>query len=105
MTSQIKETFGQYIRRHRMSHGLNLTQLAAQLNLDSANLSKIENGKREFDVKKIVVLSTIFELNPEVVKQEYFSDIIAKKLYQNNCTNKVLILAKEKLSYYKRIKK
>jgi transcriptional regulator with XRE-family HTH domain len=105
MTSQIKETFGEFIRRHRLSHGLNLTQLAAQLNLDSANLSKIENGKREFDPKKIDTLSTVLDLNPEVVKQEYFSDIIAKKLYKNDCTSKVLVLAEEKLNYYKTINK
>ena len=48
----MKETFGGYIRRHRNENGLTLTQLAAKLYLDSANLSKIENGKREFNEKR-----------------------------------------------------
>jgi transcriptional regulator with XRE-family HTH domain len=42
-------TFGEYIRLLRNENELTLTQLAAKLNLDSVNLSKIENGKRDFD--------------------------------------------------------
>lgn len=45
----MKATFGEYIKKLRTDNGLTLTQLAFQLDLDSANLSKIENGKREFD--------------------------------------------------------
>ena len=37
----------------RTDKGLTLTELAAFLKLDSANLSKIENGKREFDEKRV----------------------------------------------------
>ncbi len=37
----MKTTFGEYIRELRLENNLTLTQLAAKLNLDSANLSKI----------------------------------------------------------------
>jgi transcriptional regulator with XRE-family HTH domain len=40
----MKESFGSLIKKLRIEKGLTLTQLAAQLDLDSANLSKIENG-------------------------------------------------------------
>ena len=53
MTSHMKTTFGEYIRLLRNENELTLTQLAAKLNLDSANLSKIENGKRDFDEKRL----------------------------------------------------
>jgi len=49
----MKTSFGEYIRKLRTENGMTLTQLAAQLELDSANLSKIENGKREFDEKRL----------------------------------------------------
>ena len=52
LTSLMKTSFGEYIRKLRTENGMTLTQLAAQLELDSANLSKIENGKREFDEKR-----------------------------------------------------
>jgi len=53
----MKTTFGEYIRLLRNDKELTLTQLAAKLNLDSANLSKIENGKRDFDEKRLPKLA------------------------------------------------
>lgn len=47
----MRETIGQYIKTLRNDKGWTLTQLAAKLDIDSANLSKIENGKRELDEK------------------------------------------------------
>ena len=91
------ETFGEYIRNLRNQNSLTLTQLAAKL--DSANLSKIENGKREFDEKRLDKLAIVFNLNIESLRQEYFSDIIAKKVYDNNCSEGILILAEEKVKY------
>jgi transcriptional regulator with XRE-family HTH domain len=101
MTSQMKETFGEYIRRLRHENGLTLTQLAAKLDLDSANLSKIENGKREFDEKRLLTLATTFNLNLNQLKAEFFSDFIAKKLYEHNCNSDTLILAEQKVKYLK----
>lgn len=97
----MKETFGEYIRRLRNENGLTLTQLAAKLDLDSANLSKIENGKREFDEKRLLLLSTTFNLNLNQLKAEFFSDFIAKKLYENNCNSNTLVLAEQKVKYLK----
>ena len=97
------ETFGEYIRRHRMIKGLTLTQLAAKLNLDSANLSKIENGIRDFDIKRLDKLSVAFDTGLESIQEEYFSDIIAKKIYETNCSDKVLVLAEKKIKYYRTI--
>ena len=101
MTSQMKETFGEYIKQLRTEYNLTLTQLAAKLELDSANLSKIENNKREFDEKRLVLLADIFDLDISILRTEFFSDVIAKKLYDNNCDNDTLILAEQKVEYLK----
>jgi transcriptional regulator with XRE-family HTH domain len=101
LTSQMKETFGEYIKQLRTEHDLTLTQLAAKLELDSANLSKIENNKRKFDGKRLILLADIFDLDISVLRTEFFSDIIAKKLYENNCDNNTLILAEQKVKYLK----
>ncbi len=97
----MKETFGEYIKQLRTEHSLTLTQLAAKLELDSANLSKIENNKREFDEKRLVLLADIFDLDISILRTEFFSDVIAKKLYENNCDNDTLILAEQKVEYLK----
>ena len=100
-SSQMKETFGEYIRDLRKSKDYTLTQLAAKLNMDSANLSKIETGKREFDEKRLELLANEFGLDLNEVKDEYFSELVAKKLYSNQCSDRVFQLAEEKIKYLK----
>lgn len=97
----MKETFGEYIKRLRTENELTLTQLAAKLDLDSANLSKIENNKREFDEKRLELLANVFNLDLAQLRIEFFSDIIAKKIYENNCDSETLILAEQKVEYLK----
>jgi len=95
----MKETFGEYVKRLRTENNLTLTQLAAQLDMDSANLSKIENGKRDFDEKRLIKLSDFFSLNIDKLRAEFFSDLIAKKIYQNKYCLETLMLAEEKIKY------
>ena len=99
----MKATFGEYIRKLRTEQGFTLTELAALLKLDSANLSKIENGKREFDEKRLDKLANAFTLDIEKLKNEYFGDQFAKKMYQYNCSSEVLAVAEEKVNYLKNI--
>ena len=97
----MRETFGEYIKRLRTENGFTLTQLAAKLDLDSANLSKIENNKREFDERRLTLLSKVFDLDIAKLRTEFFSDYIAKKIYENNCDEETLVLAEEKVAYLK----
>lgn len=101
MTSQLKATFGEYIKQLRTENDLTLTQLAAKLDLDSANLSKIENNKRDFDEKRLALLANVFNLDLEQLKTEFYSGIIARKIYENNCNSETLILAERKFNYLK----
>lgn len=101
----MKTTFGEYIRKLRSESGMTLTQLAAKLDLDSANLSKIENGKRNFDEKRLTKLSEVFSLNLEKLRNEYVSDQIGKKIYEMNCTKQLLKIAEEKAEYRRKKEK
>lgn len=100
----MKTTFGEYIRLLRKEKQMNLTQLAAKLNLDSANLSKIENGKRDFDEKRLPKLAKIFKLNLKELRNEYVSDQIGKQIYETNCTKQLLQAAEEKAEYRRKLK-
>jgi len=101
----MKTTFGEFIRNLRTEKGLTLTQLAAKLDLDSANLSKIENGKRDFDQKRIPKLAKIFNISIKELKDEFISDLIAKQIYENNCNKELLTVAEEKAEYRRQISK
>ncbi len=105
MTSLMKTTFGEYIRLLRNDKELTLTQLAAKLDLDSANLSKIENGKRDFDEKRLPKLAKIFKLNLTELRNEYITDQIGKHIYETNCTKQLLQVAEEKAEYRRTINK
>lgn len=99
----MKQYFGEYIKQLRTQKGLTLTQLGAELNLDSANLSKIENGKREFDEKRLTQLAKVFNLDLQELKTEFFSDLFAKKLYESSSSTDALILAEKKVKYLRQI--
>ena len=102
-SSQMKQSFGEYIRHLRTKNELTLTQLGAKLDLDSANLSKIENGKRDFDEKRLILLAQVFELNLEELKTEFFSDLFAKKLYESSSSTDALFVAEKKVKYLRQI--
>lgn len=95
----MKATFGEYIRFLRKEQGLTLTKLAAKLDLDSANLSKMENGIRDFDEKRLNDIALIFKLDLEELRKEYITDQIGKKIYETNCSHELLVVAEEKAEY------
>jgi HTH-type transcriptional regulator, competence development regulator len=93
--------FGEYIRNLRTEKGLTLTQLGAQIGVDSGALSKIETGKKTLDEKALPKLAKVFKLNLSELRDEYFSEVIAYEIYENKCSEKVLTLAEEKVKYIK----
>jgi len=95
----MQETFGHYLRELRTQQGYTLTKLAAKLNMDSANLSKVENGKREFDPKRLPKLCKLFKLSIEDMQKELISEQFAKKVYKNSLDPAVFSLAEQKAKY------
>lgn len=94
------ESFGHFIRKKRKELGWNQTQLAFQLNIDAAKLSKIENGIFSLQEDRLQEISKMFEMNYDEVKDMFFADEIAKTIYKNQCTVDTLKLADEILTYY-----
>lgn len=95
------ESFGEFIRNLRNSEGYTLTQLAAKLGIDSGALSKIETQKKQLDPKLLSNLCTIFNLEEDKVKNEYFSEKVAKILFDNQCSDEVLSIAAQKIKSLK----
>jgi DNA (cytosine-5)-methyltransferase 1 len=97
----MRETFGHYIKTLRTGKGWTLTQLAAKLDIDSANLSKIENGKREFDEKRLGKLCKVFKLDKLEMERELVSEKIARTVYKKDFDQSILTLAEQKINYLK----
>lgn len=97
----MRGAFGHYIKTLRTDKGWTLTQLAAKLDIDSANLSKIENGKREFDEKRLGKLCKVFKLDKLEMERELVSEKIARTVYQKDFDQSILTLAEQKINYFK----
>lgn len=95
----MKETFGEFIRKNRNSKKLTQTQFAAQIGVDAAAVSKIENGKTVLNEDKLPALAKLFEMDLKTIKEEYFSERIAHVLYNNKCSENTLVLAEQKMQY------
>lgn len=93
------DEFSNYLKEIRLSLGLTQTQFAAKLNIDSAALSKIENGKKDFDPHKLEILSKEFNIDFNELKKNYFGEKIAVELYDNSCPIDTLRVAENKYHY------
>lgn len=97
------KNFGNFLRALRKEKGWNQTQLAAKLNLDSAGLSKIENGRKNLKESLIPLVAEIFDLDVDLVKEKYFSEKIAIEIYQNDVPETVFKTAEQRVKYLKTI--
>ncbi len=95
------ESFGEYIKRLRLEKGLNQTELAAQVKLDSGGLSKVENGKKPLNEERLKLFALALDINEEELVKQYLSDQFAKETAYYNVSENVFQLAEEKTKYYK----
>ena len=89
-----EESFGAYIRHQRESKNLPLRKVAAQLDIDTSTLSKVERGARPISIEYLKPLSQILEIELKEIQIRYVSDNISKNLnkleYLSEGLNEVL---------------
>ena len=95
------ESFGQYIRRLRTENEFTLTELGAKLKVDSAGLSKIETGHKKMKPDTLLLVAEVFNLEIDKLKEQYYGEEIAMKLYKSNCPESALIVAEKMVNYMK----
>lgn len=82
--------FGNYIRDNRIKKSWTQTEFGAKLGINSSAISKIENGSKILSKKKLNLLSKIFQVPIQEVKDLYYADKFTTELIENNCTIKVI---------------
>jgi HTH-type transcriptional regulator, competence development regulator len=95
------ETIGQIIRTNREKRGLLLRVLAAQLDIDSAILSKIERSERKPTRDQILKIADIFKINKDELLIQYLSEKIAYQIVHEDVASKALKVAERKVKYLK----
>lgn len=92
------QTFGEYLKGLRKSKKLTLQGLSDSLEYDLANLSKVENGKREFDEKRLPKLCEIFDLDINTMRKELVSEKIALEVLNKGIDKGITKLIEQKLT-------
>ena len=71
-------SFGAYLREMREHKGLPLRKVAAQLDVDTSILSKIERDERNATVEMLPIFSKVLERNEKEVQSKFLEFTIKK---------------------------
>ena len=95
-------TFGEYIRTLRENANLPLRKVAAELDIDTSTLSKIEKNERNANEQIIDGISRIFHIDKSELKVRYLSDKITYQLQDEENGLEILKVAEARIKYQKR---
>lgn len=99
MSTVEKISFGAYIRELRESANLPLRKVAAELDIDTSTLSKIEKNERNANEQIIDGISRIFHIDKSELKLRYLSDKITYQLLEEENGLEILKVAEKKIKY------
>ena len=71
-----QESFGVYIRRLREENNLPLRKVAAQLDIDTSTLSKLERGERPISIDYLKPLSQLLNADYKELQIKFLADNI-----------------------------
>jgi transcriptional regulator with XRE-family HTH domain len=90
-------TFGNYIRKLREEKQLLLREVASQMNIDTALLSKIERGTRIARKEQVEALAIALNENKNELLNVWMADKIVDMIKDENNSEEILKIAKEKI--------
>ena len=93
------QSIGDTIRKLREAKQLPLRKVAALLDIDTSLLSKIERNERRANREQVIALAKIYEVNENQLLVEYFSDIVAYEIADEDTATQILQVAEEKVKY------
>jgi len=97
--------FGERIRKLREDNNMLLRHLAAKLDIDSAQLSKIERGERGAKREQVALLAEIFKVNKEELLSLWLAAKVFEVLKDEDEPHKAIKVAEKELKYLKHKKK
>jgi transcriptional regulator with XRE-family HTH domain len=92
-------TFGSLIRIAREDKGLLLRQVAAELEIDQAIISKFERNERNPTKEQVLKFAKFYQINEDILLIEWLSDKVIAYLRDENLAIEVLKAAKRKIKY------
>lgn len=93
--------FGNKIRILREEQKMLLRQLAPLLDMDTAQLSKIERGERNAKKETVLKLADILKVTPDDLVTLWLADQIYDVVKDENTALKAMMVAEENVKYIK----
>lgn len=92
---------GEILREKREEKGLLLRHVSAELDIDTAILSKIERSERKATKEQILKLAEILGLDKDNLLIQYLSEKILYEIKGEELGGKALKVAEKKMKYFK----
>lgn len=93
---------GELLREKREEKGLLLRHVSAELDIDTAILSKIERSERKATKEQIIKLAKILDLKKEDLMVQYLSEKILHEIKDEELGEKALKVAEQQIKYLSR---
>lgn len=94
-------SFGEHLRTLREDSKQTLKTVAEQINIDTSLLAKIERNERQPTKQLIKQVATFFNVDEKELQNEFLSDQIAYKIFDEDADLNILKVAEKKVSYLK----
>ncbi|MEM6737962.1 MAG: helix-turn-helix transcriptional regulator [Bacteroidota bacterium] len=101
LSMQIKETFGEFLRKLREDQDLPIRKVAANLDIDSSTLSKIERGERSASKDLVKKAASFFNQNEQSLMIRFLSDKVAYQIIDEESSEEILKVAEQEIKYLK----
>ena len=93
--------FGGFIKTEREKQGWTQTEFGAKIGINSAAVSRIENGTKKISKEKLNKLAELFQIDIQVIIDLFFADKFAMEAYRYQCSENVFIVAEDTVQYLK----
>ncbi len=101
----MQSQFGERIRTLREQQHLYLRQVAPLLEMDTAQLSKIEKGMRQLKREQIPIIAGILKASSDELMTLWLADQIYAVLKDEKLANEAIHVAEKKINSKKRTRK
>lgn len=100
----MESQFGEKIRALREKQQLYLRQVAPLLEMDTAQLSKIEKGMRQLKREQIPIIAEILKVSSDELMTLWLADQIYAVVKDEKLANEAMQVTEEKIKFKKRKK-
>ncbi len=100
----MKSQFGERVRALREQQNLYLRQVASLLEMDTAQLSKIEKGLRQLKREQIPILAGILKTDSDELLILWLADQLYDVVKDEKLANEAMQVAEQKINSKKRKK-